>query len=390
MPRPHNSQYDLGASQDEALATPTITLTDNGGTYNGSTYPATTASIESVTPTLTYYSGTNTSGTALSGAPSAAGTYTVLASFAGSTDYSSGTASTTFTISPSGPVGSYYRVTSLADGAGTLTTAGSDGTEAHPFLDTTLRGAIIAANGAGGIDTIEFDSSLTSSGPALITLTLGELLITNAMNIVGPGASSLTVSGNNASRIFDVDANDNGAAQVGISGLTLSGGNGTGTNASNSGGAIYNAETLTLNNSALTGNSITAASAQGGGIANVKVLFATGDTISDNSLSTSGMNNNVFGAGIYNTGTVTANDDTITGNTASVTVGPGGGALGPASTPRERSRPTTTRSAITRRAVPPVTRRARAGAYTTPERSQPSTTPLPVTRLRRARPARSL
>ena len=52
-----------------------------------------------MTPSLTYYSGTSATGTALSGAPTAVGTYTVLASFAGSTDYTSGAASTTFTIS---------------------------------------------------------------------------------------------------------------------------------------------------------------------------------------------------------------------------------------------------------------------------------------------------
>ena len=52
--------------------------------------PASRASLEGVTPSLTYYSGTSATGTALTGAPTTAGTYTVLASFAGSTDYTSG------------------------------------------------------------------------------------------------------------------------------------------------------------------------------------------------------------------------------------------------------------------------------------------------------------
>ena len=74
-------------------ATPSVTVTDAGGTFTGQPFPATAsvagvggtqaASLESVTPTLTYYAG----GTPLSGAPAAAGTYTVVASFAGSTDY---------------------------------------------------------------------------------------------------------------------------------------------------------------------------------------------------------------------------------------------------------------------------------------------------------------
>ena len=83
-------------------ATPTVTVTDNGGTYNGSPFSASatmtgvsgtkTGTLEGVSPTYEYYSGTGTGGTDLgSTAPSAAGTYTVVASFAGSTDYTSAT-----------------------------------------------------------------------------------------------------------------------------------------------------------------------------------------------------------------------------------------------------------------------------------------------------------
>ena len=51
----------------------------------------------------------------MSGTPTTAGTYTVLASFAGSTDYTSGTASTTFTISQATPS------VSVTDNGGTYT-----------------------------------------------------------------------------------------------------------------------------------------------------------------------------------------------------------------------------------------------------------------------------
>ncbi|HUY32931.1 MAG TPA: PKD domain-containing protein [Pirellulales bacterium] len=95
-------------------ATPTVTVTDAGGTYNGLAFTAgdtvagvvagvdntPAASLQSVAPSLTYYVGATVSGTALPGAPSQAGTYTVLASFAGSTDYTSASASATFTITP--------------------------------------------------------------------------------------------------------------------------------------------------------------------------------------------------------------------------------------------------------------------------------------------------
>jgi hypothetical protein len=89
---------------------PTVNVADPGGTYNGQPFPAMatvagnngvfSTSLEAVTPTLGYYSS---AGTMLAGAPSAAGTYTVVASFVGSTDYSPASASTTFVISPATP-----------------------------------------------------------------------------------------------------------------------------------------------------------------------------------------------------------------------------------------------------------------------------------------------
>ena len=51
-----------------------------------------------------------------------------------------------------------------------------------------------------------------------ITLTSGELVITNSLTILGPGATNLVVSGNAASRVFRIS--DPGAA-VTISGLTI-------------------------------------------------------------------------------------------------------------------------------------------------------------------------
>jgi hypothetical protein len=90
-------------------ATPSVTVSDAGGTYHGAAFPATAlvngaASLEGVSPTLTYYVGSQASGTPLSAAPSAAGTYTVVAAFAGSADYGAATsAPLTFTISPATP-----------------------------------------------------------------------------------------------------------------------------------------------------------------------------------------------------------------------------------------------------------------------------------------------
>ena len=96
-------------------ATPTLKLSDPGGSFDGSPMPASVtitgsgqdsspaASLAGVTPTLTYYEGSGKSGLSLgSMAPTAAGTYTVVASFAGTSDYSAAqSAPVTFSISSS-------------------------------------------------------------------------------------------------------------------------------------------------------------------------------------------------------------------------------------------------------------------------------------------------
>jgi hypothetical protein len=109
---------DYGTASSSATfsikpATPTVTVSDSGGTFDGSAFAATAivagisgsgTSLENVSPTLTYYTGSNAIGTPSSTAPSAAGTYTVVATFAGSTDYTSASsAPATFTIGQATP-----------------------------------------------------------------------------------------------------------------------------------------------------------------------------------------------------------------------------------------------------------------------------------------------
>ncbi len=94
-----------------ARTTPTVNVGDTGGVYNGS--PSTAAaslagidgvsgpSLEAVSPTLMYYAGSSATGTPLNGPPTAAGTYTVVADFPGSTDYASALSPpATFAITP--------------------------------------------------------------------------------------------------------------------------------------------------------------------------------------------------------------------------------------------------------------------------------------------------
>src|SRR5215467_8835116 len=61
----------------------------------------------------------------------------------------------------------------------------------------SLRQAVLDAVPSGG-DTIVFSVSGT------ITLTTGEITIDKGLRISGPGPQSLTISGNNTSRVFNV------------------------------------------------------------------------------------------------------------------------------------------------------------------------------------------
>jgi hypothetical protein len=84
-----------------------------------------------------------------------------------------------------------------------------------------LRDAIVQANAN------PLSDSVITFAPAMagktITLHGGELDITRAVSLVGPGAGNLTISGNDASRIFHIIGPGKGgsAVEVSISGLTL-------------------------------------------------------------------------------------------------------------------------------------------------------------------------
>jgi hypothetical protein len=156
------------------------------------------------------------------------------------------------------------RLEALEDRAlpNTLTVYNNQDNSAHA---RSLRAEIAAAHDG---DTIVFDSSLSGQ---TITLASGELLITHSLTITGPGAGNLTVSGHQASRVFEVAT----ATTVTLSGLAISNGSVTG---NSNGGGILNNGTLPVSNSTLSGNSGT-----GGGIANGSTLTVVGSTLSGNS-----------------------------------------------------------------------------------------------------------
>src|SRR5262249_28430102 len=113
----------------------------------------------------------------------------------------------------------------------------------------SLRQAVLDANANPGADLIVFAPS-TSGGT--IALTGGELSVTGDLTIDGPDADRLTVSGNHASRVFDISAN----TTVTIAGMTMIDGlaNGSAPTLPSIGGGILNFGNLTLSSVVLSDN----------------------------------------------------------------------------------------------------------------------------------------
>jgi CSLREA domain-containing protein len=207
----------------------------------------------------------------------------------------------------------------------------------------SLREAIINANAnnqsgstdcpAGvGEDTINFN--LVS--PA--TITLGSQLpnITDGAGlIINGGSANITVSGNNAVRVFEVGSPTISGAKLTLNNLTVANGKAT-----NGGGILNNSSnTLVVNNSTISGNIAyvtVGLTGLGGGIHNSGALTVSNSTISDNNASNAGgiwndtsntltvstvSNSTVsgnkanFGGGIYTQGTLTVSNSTISNNT---------------------------------------------------------------------------
>jgi hypothetical protein len=179
--------------------------------------------------------------------------------------------------------------------------------------DLSLREAIEIANVTSRADTIEFAAELTADGAEEIELTLGELLITEALTILGPGEELLAIdaSGNDAtpdmpmgdgSRVFNIDDGDMGLIDVELLELSLTGGDVAGF-----GGGIRSEESLSLTDVTISENSATL---KGGGIFGYESLVVTDATISGNTAT--GDN----GGGICSFGPLTVTDSTLEGNVA--------------------------------------------------------------------------
>lgn len=174
----------------------------------------------------------------------------------------------------------------------------------------SLRDAIAQAQSG---DTIQFDPSLAAQ---TITLTSGQLTINKDLTIDGAGASGLTISGNNASRIFDVPTP---GSSFTLRNLTLANGKASGEWENGAGGAIRTVSgdkltTLNVENSKFVNNS---ASGAGGGA--IWGGFNSANTITNSVFegndSTAGKSERGGGAIAVNTNsTLTVKDSDFTNN----------------------------------------------------------------------------
>ena len=203
----------------------------------------------------------------------------------------------------------------------------------------SLRAAVASANATAGDDTIDFTGGGASG---LIRLTTGAINILPAdqhgkLTITGPGAGTLTVSGDKDSsgtpnvgdsQIFTISGSGSDpTGAVAISGLTLT--NGYDSSAGVGGGAILDSDRapLSLTDAAVTNSKTDASSGSfvgGGGILTNGALTLTRTVVSGNTATTKAgggvLTAMTAGASKYPTKLV---DSTISGNTAET----GGGIL---------------------------------------------------------------
>jgi hypothetical protein len=172
----------------------------------------------------------------------------------------------------------------------------------------SLRQAVLDANANPGADLIRF---APAARDGTIALTSGQLSITDDLRIDGPGAGRLAVSGNDASRVFQISS----GVAVSIDGLTVTHGRAVGR-----GGGILNAGTLTVSHAVVSDNLVVGlpgaslgavVDAFGGGIFNSGVLtiqhsrFVHNQAIGGDGASDS-IGSSALGGAIMSAGTASA------------------------------------------------------------------------------------
>jgi hypothetical protein len=189
----------------------------------------------------------------------------------------------------------------------------------------SLRQAVLDANANSGADLIRF---APAARDGTITLTSGQLSITDDLTIDGPGVHRLTISGNDASRVFSVSG---GETDVEIRDLTITNGRATGTTVVGpvgpvtvGGGVLNTGARVTLSHVTMDNNQAVGPSAQGGAIASFSgaTLVVTDSTFTENRAT--GTLFGSAGAIVSDGGSVMVLDHcTFTGNQATASLGAG-------------------------------------------------------------------
>jgi hypothetical protein len=162
----------------------------------------------------------------------------------------------------------------------------------------SLRDVIAEANGAAGAPhNIYFDLPPATT----ITLTSGQLLISQSMTLHGPGREDLIVSGNNNSRLFRVEGS--GLLEATISGMTLTEGRVESSTYGESGGAILATGgdvSLTVQNTLITENQTVANDGGAIGLVLGASLSCIDSVVSSNTAGSSGSGGAFSGLGSMN------------------------------------------------------------------------------------------
>ncbi|MCB0073419.1 MAG: hypothetical protein KDE20_18245, partial [Caldilineaceae bacterium] len=171
---------------------------------------------------------------------------------------------------------------------------------------TSLREAVCAANNEAGADRIILGANtyaLTIAGAGEDANATGDLDILDDLTIVGLNPTSTIINGGGIDRVLHIPGT---AALVTVDNVTVTGG------AAGDGGGISNSGSLTVTESAISGNSVTD---YGGGIFNEGELTLSQSTVSGNEAD--------YGGGLYNVrnqpqfgGVATLVNSTISGNEA--------------------------------------------------------------------------
>jgi Ca2+-binding RTX toxin-like protein len=145
--------------------------------------------------------------------------------------------------------------------------------------ELSLREALSLADLLPGADTITFDEGLFASGPVTITLaydgddagtTPDQLLIDSDVTIEGPGATLLSISGNDQTRVFEISS----GTTASLNKLRVADG------AASEGAGISSWGSLTVDQCEIASN--TATSTAGGIYAQAGALTITNSTVADN------------------------------------------------------------------------------------------------------------